>query len=100
MVRALKPHVLRKNPTRGELVARNADFDFDGDGELPAGRWRVRRVLHEKNEFVCVRLSEAPVGTPTVDNFMVCYVMRAVRELDENVRSHGPLSRRSRRSRR
>ena len=85
-VRDLSPQVARTNPTRADLVRNNAEFFFDGDKDIPPGRWSVRRCLHKKNQFVCVRLSEAPIGTPNVDNFMIHYVMKSVREMEESNR--------------
>ncbi len=93
-VRELSASAKIQNPTRADLVTKNAEFLFDGDRDIPPGRWKVRRVLHKKNQFVCVRLSEAPVGTPNVDNFMIHYVMKAVRELEENEREHAFINRR------
>ena len=54
-------------PTRYDMV--NAEFWFEGDDEIPAGRWKVRQLIHRKNEYRCCRLSDAPVGTPNIDNF-------------------------------
>ena len=85
-VRQLSASAKIQNPTRADLVNRNAEFIFDGDKDIPPGRWKVRRCLHEKNQFVCVRLSDAPVGTPNVDNFMIHYVVKGVRELEETER--------------
>lgn len=93
-VRDLSASAKLTNPTRAELVQRNAEFLFDGDAEIPPGRWKVRRCLHEKNMFVCVRISSAPVGTPNVDNFMIHYVVKAVRKLEENGRENAFINRR------
>ena len=79
-VRALDGHTAQNNPTRADFVRDNVEFVYEGDKEIPEGtRWRVRRVLHEANQFVCVLVSQE-TGFANVDNFDIACVMRAVRD--------------------
>ena len=73
-------------PTRNDCL--NKSFFFDGEPDLPEGRWKIRRVLHEKNEFVCTRLTGSG---PNMEGFDVRYVMDCLQEEAEESRQNGPL---------
>ena len=75
-------------PTRDDMI--HAEFWFEGDEEIPAGRWKVRQLLHRKNEYRCCRLSDAPAGTPNIDSFDIGYVMRRVHAAREELHERGP----------
>ena len=78
-VRELSDHARRNNPTRSDMVTNNYVFTYEGDKDIAAGtRWRVRRTINDKNEFVCVRVEEGP-GI-NITNFAVKYVMNCYNE--------------------
>ena len=72
-------------PTRHQFL--NQEFYFDGMADLSAGRWRVRRVIHEKNVYVCTRLTGFGKN---IEEFDIGYVMHRVRDEAERVRERGP----------
>ena len=62
--------------SRGDML--NRTFYFDGDTDLEPGQWKVRRMNHEKNVYICTRLTG---GTPTSQNceeFDIGYVISQV----------------------
>ena len=50
----------------------------------------MRSVLHEENEFVCVRVNPDNGTGPNIDNFAIGYVCKVVREQYEKRRELGP----------
>ena len=53
----------------------NKDFFFDGEDDLPAGRWRVRRIVD--NEYKCVRLTGGcSFHEGQMEGFDIGYVLR------------------------
>jgi len=87
----VRPQSLRDppatSPSRHEF--QNKEFYFDGDDDLPSGRWKVRRIIHNKNTFSCVRLTGG--GHVNIDEFDIGYVMRQVKVEEEGFREHGPM---------
>ena len=77
------------HPTRADLVQKNAEFFLTETRIYPLDVGQLD-VVSTKKKTVClchsVRLSEAPIGTPNVDNFMIHYVMKSVREMEESNR--------------
>ena len=69
---------------RNEYVNTNKIWYCEGDDDLPAGRWKVRSIGPDNN-YVCVRLTGG--GLQNVESFDIGYVMRQVREENENTRS-------------
>ena len=72
-------------PKRRDFL--NLEFFYDGDDDLPSGRWKVRRIV--KNEFVCTRLTGGTTSSTNVERFDIGYVMREIkaqREFRQNGR--------------
>ena len=65
-------------------------FFYEGDKDISPSTWKVRSVIHEKNEFVCLRIGPKNAKGPNKDNFSVGYVMKQVSEADEERRVRGP----------
>ena len=84
---ALRPEV---KPSRTRQDYLNSEFYFDGADDLQKGRFKVRRIDGDKNEYVCVRLSGGTSNSINVDNFDIAYVMSEVRAEEEYVRERGP----------
>ena len=61
-------------PKRREFL--NLEFYFDGAPDLPAGRWKVRRVV--RNEYICTRLTGGTPSSTNLERFDVGYVMREI----------------------
>ena len=45
---------------------------------MSPGAWKVRRVIHDKNVYVCTRLTGGPPGSQNCEEFDVGYVMRQI----------------------
>ena len=76
------------SPKRADFL--NAEFYFDGAPDLARGRWKVRRIEGDKNQYVCVRLSGGTTRCKSLENFDISYVMGEVRAEEEYVRERGP----------
>ena len=63
------------SPKRHEFL--NLEFYFDGADDLPAGRWKVRRVVN--NEYVCTRLTGGTASSTNMERFDIGYVMEQVK---------------------
>ena len=50
----------------------------------------MRSVLHEENEFVCVRVNPDDGTGPNIDDFSIDHVCTVVREQCEKRRELGP----------
>ena len=85
-LRPLDESVARSTPTRTELVRCNQKFYFDGDNELAAGYWTVRRI--KGNAYVCSRVTGK--GPCNIEEFDIGYVMRCCTDMQERVRERGP----------
>ena len=67
-------------PRRNALIGK--DFWFDGDHDLPEGRWRVRQLRSEVNLYRCTRLTGD--GSKNVEDFDIGYVIKQyMKGLDE-----------------
>jgi len=70
--------------SRADMLDRT--FFFEGDEDLRPGAWKVRRLINEKNVYVCTRLTG---GTPTstnCDEFDIGYVISRVVLQDQKER--------------
>ena len=85
-------------PADDDAVSRdyylNKEFFQDGMADLLPGTWKVRRIFHKKNIFLCVRMSGGEGHSDRVvknlEAFDIAYVMRCIRDGEEFVRGHGP----------
>ena len=76
------------SPKRADFL--NAEFYFDGAPDLARGRWKVRRIEGDNNQYVCVRLSGGTTRCKSLEHFDISYVMSEVRAEEEYVRERGP----------
>ena len=66
------------------------DFFEEGDPDFSSGNFRVRRINHEADEFICVRLpggTKAEIGQVT--NFDIGYVIRTYETQKQDARVRG-----------
>ena len=86
----VRPQALRAPSTTSasRREFQDKEFYFDGDTDLPPGRWKVRRIIHKKNTFMCGRLTGE--GNVNMDEFDIGYVMRQVKKEQEGFRENGP----------
>ena len=59
--------------TRGEIL--NKTFFCDGDDDLVPGEWKVRRLINDKNVFVCTRLTGGNRSSKNCEEFDIGYVI-------------------------
>ena len=77
-------------PKRTDLLLNGgAEWWFDGDDDLPEGRWKVRSIVG--NTYRCVRLSGGTPNCQNVEDFDIAYVIRCVTEAKEQERQRVPL---------
>ena len=60
--------------SRGEIL--NKTFYDDGDDDLNPGEWKVRRIIQEKNVYLCTRLTGG--GSKNCEEFDIGYVIRQI----------------------
>ena len=71
-------------PTRADMLGK--EFFFDGAEDLPEGRWVVRRLISEKNQYRCTRLTGTGVN---VENFDIGYVIKQHMKESDSRRESG-----------
>ena len=86
----LRPHHVREynglpQPTRGEMIGKT--FHYEGDDDIPPSTWKVRRMINQQNEYVCVKLDGG--GDINIDNFDIGFVMNTIRSEEEHARQFG-----------
>ena len=48
-------------------------FNYPGDEDVPAGRWRVRRMINGENKYFCTAMD--PEVKINADDFQIGYVI-------------------------
>ena len=86
----LGPNEVRAVETSASVYSRadmlDRTFYFEGEEDLRPGDWKVRRLVNERNVYVCTRLTG---GTPTstnCDEFDIGYVISRVVLQDQKER--------------
>ena len=74
---------------RTQPVRENTEWFFEGDEEIPASRWKVRRI-GDSNDYVCSLVSGGGPTTPNIEKFDIGYVLRAIRDEEEVKRRSAP----------
>jgi hypothetical protein len=74
---------------RTQPVRENTEWSFEGDDEIPASRWKVRRI-GDRNDYVCSLVSGGGPTTPNMEKFDIGYVLRAIRDEEEVNRRSAP----------
>ena len=72
-------------PLRSSMVGKT--FTYEGDEDIPRSVWKVRRVLQDSNEYVCVKLEGE--GLINIDRFDIGYVLHTIRHEIEYERQFG-----------
>ena len=70
------------------------DFHEEGDEDFPEGSFRVRQILHDKNEYRCVRLTGGTTSEQgQVVNFDMGYVIKTYehQKQDDRIRGLGEI---------
>ena len=75
-------------PHRRDML--NKVFYDDGDEDVAAGEWKVRRISDDNN-YVCTRLTGGGLMAKNLLEFDVGYTMRMVRVREEDIRERGPI---------
>ena len=81
-VRALEPSA--SVYTRADML--NKTFYFEGEKDLLPGDWKVRRVVNERNVYVCTRLTGGTATSTNCDDFDIGYVISCVVRQDQKER--------------
>jgi len=94
------PHKLRPLPRTLLTIPKRRDmlgkvWYFDGAPDLPAGRWKVRRM--EGDTYVCTRMTGG--GLCNLEKFDIGYVIHQVTLERDRLCEMGPLGPRGRRTR-
>ena len=79
-------------PKRREFL--NLEFYVEGEQDLPAGRWKVRRIVD--NAYVCTRLTGGTASSKNVEEFDIGYVMREIKAQGQFFQRHRRSSYRAR----
>ena len=71
-------------PTRGAMI--HKEWFFEGDDEVPAGMWKVRKLDTSENTYRCTRLTGEGKN---VDDFDVGYVITQYWQQETRRREQG-----------
>ena len=70
--------------SRADMLGKT--FYFEGEKDLRPGDWKVRRVVDERNVYVCTRLTGGTATSTNCDEFDIGYVISCVVRQDQKER--------------